>query len=118
MTCHGGRFWSLVASAWLVASLFGCASTTPIETWNPGAADALTVQHYAQAHSAIEAKAKLDAQAAMYLLRSDVLRMRTNSLSMQAAAASLYGVSNAVDREDWGDALKLLQALKATYGHP
>jgi hypothetical protein len=56
----------------------GCTSTP---TWEIGAPDALTVEHYELARTAIEAKSKEEAQAAFYLLRSDVLRMRTNSLT-------------------------------------
>jgi len=57
-----------------------------------------------------------DAQAALYLLRSDVLRMATDSLTMRAALANLYGVTNAVDKEDWDKAHSRLLELKGNYG--
>ena len=93
----------------------GCTS---IATWNPGAPDALTTEHYDLAKAAIEAKSKHDAQAALYLLRSDIERMRTNAPTMMAALARLYGVSNAVDKEDWGAARNGILELKASYGRP
>ena len=94
--------------------LVGCASTTP--TWNPGAPDATTVEHYTLAMNAIQSKSKPDAQAAFYLLRSDVMRMRTNIVDIQAALAILYVVSNAVDKEDWATAQSGALALHASYG--
>ena len=58
----------------------------------------MTAEHYSLALSAIDAKAKQDAQAALYLLRNDVTRMRTNSVEMQVALARIYAVTNAVDK--------------------
>ena len=103
------------AAAVLLLGLVGCASTP---TWNPGDPDALTIEHYALAQSAIEARSKQDAQAALYLLRADVNRMRTNAQSMTAALSRLYGVTNAVDREDWSAARDGLLELKGNYGRP
>ena len=97
----------------LVAVLFGCGSAP---TWVPGAPDATTAEHYALVLQAIDAKAKADAQAALYLLRADVLRMRTNTAEMQLALARLYRVSNAVDKEDWATARSALDVLGASYG--
>ena len=74
----------------------------------------MTADHYALAKTAIEAKNEHDAQAALYLLRSDILRMATDSLTMQAALANLYGVTNAVDKEDWDKAHSRLLGLKET----
>jgi hypothetical protein len=106
------------ASLWigalaLLVGLFGCSSTP---TWDPGAPDAMTAEHYALAQTAIDAKSKQDAQAALYLLRADVMRMRTNTVEMQVALARLYGVTNAVDKEDWTAARAALQTLQANYG--
>jgi hypothetical protein len=97
----------------LLVGLFGCSSTP---TWDPGAPDAMTAEHYALTQKAIDAKSKQDAQAALYLLRADVMRMRTNTLEMQLALARLYGVTNAVDKEDWTAARTALQTLQANYG--
>ena len=106
------------ASLWLGAvalliGLFGCSSTP---TWDPGAPDAMTAEHYALTQKAIDAKSKQDAQAALYLLRTDVMRMRTNTVEMQIALARLYGVANAVDKEDWTAARAALQTLAVNYG--
>ena len=76
----------------------------------------MTAEHYALALQAIDAKAKADAQAALYLLRADVLRMQTNTAEMQLALARLYRVSNAVDKEDWATARNGLDVLAASYG--
>jgi len=48
-----------------------------------------------------------------YLLRSDVLRMATDSLSMRAALANLYGVTYVVDREDWDTAHSRLPEVES-----
>ena len=102
----------LVAAALLVG-LLGCSSTP---TWDPGAPDAMTAEHYALTQKAIDAKSRPDAQAALYLLRTDVMRMRTNAVEMQVALARLYGVANAVDKEDWNAARAALQTLATNYG--
>jgi hypothetical protein len=116
MNKEGRRIVIMVALALvLVVGLVGCASTP---TWSPGAPDALTTEHYGHAKAAIEAKSKNDAQAALFLLRSDALRMRTNTLEMQYSLARLFGVTNAVDREDWDTALNRLLQLKGSYGNP
>jgi hypothetical protein len=106
-------------TAWLNAAilavgLVGCVSTGP--SWNPGAPDATTGEHYTLAVKAIQAKSQYDAQAAFYLLRSDVMRMRTNMVDLQAALAILYSVSNAVDKEDWTTAQNGALALQTSYG--
>jgi hypothetical protein len=111
----------LLSAAIVAVGLVGCASTSPTwnpgsPTWNPGAPDAITVEHYTLAMKAIQAKSQPDAQAAFYLLRSDVMRMRTNTLDLQAALSILYIVSNAVDKEDWATAQHGAVALQASYG--
>ena len=109
----------VVKMVWLNAAimafgLVGCVSTS--RTWNPGAPDAETVEHYTLAINAIQAKSQNDAQAAFYLLRSDAMRMRTNIVDIQAALAILYSVSNAVDKEDWATAQRGVLALNSSYG--
>jgi hypothetical protein len=97
----------------MLVALLGCSSTP---TWDPGAPDAMTAEHYALVQTAVDAKSKQDAQAALYLLRADVMRMRTNSVDMQIALSFIYGVTNAVDKEDWTAARTSIQALRANYG--
>jgi hypothetical protein len=101
-------------AAMIGIGLVGCVSTGP--SWNPGAPDSTTVEHYTLAMKAIQAKSQYDAQAAFYLLRSDVMRMRTNTVDLQAALAILYSVSNAVDKQDWATAQNGALALQASYG--
>jgi hypothetical protein len=101
-------------AAMIGIGLVGCVSAG--QSWNPGAPDATTVEHYTLAMKAIQAKSQYDAQAAFYLLRSDVMRMRTNIVTLQAALAILYSVSNAVDKEDWATAQNGALALQASYG--
>ena len=111
MSSNRRRFSVLLSAAALVVGLLGCSTT---RTWEPGAPDAATAEHYSLALAAIDARAKADAQAALYLLRTDILRMRTNTLEMQAALARVYAVTNAVDKEDWGTARKGVEALAAS----
>ena len=107
------RLSGLLGIATLVVGLLGCSSTP---TWDVGAPDAMTAEHYSLVMAAIDAKSKQDAQAALYLLRADVMRMRTNAVEMQVALARLYGVTNAVDKEDWPTARAGTQTLRASYG--
>jgi hypothetical protein len=109
------RCTARISLAILILGLFGCNS---VQGWDPGAPDALTAEHYRLAIVAVEGKSQQDAQAAFYLPRTDVLRMRTNTLSLQAALAQLYRASNQVDREDWVAARNSTLALKSAYGRP
>lgn len=109
------RLVMLAAMMVLTAGSVGC-STAP--TWDPGAPDALTVEHYTLAQNAIDAKRLQDAQGALYLLRNDVTRMRTNAAEMQLALSRLYVVTNAVDKQDWTEARKALEVLRTQYGRP
>jgi methylthioribose-1-phosphate isomerase len=111
------RLSMLVGTAALLVGLVGC-STAPTSTWDPGAPDALTAEHYSLVLAAIDKKAKQDAQAALYLLRADVMRMRTNAVEMQLALSRLYAVTNAVDKEDWTAARSGIQTLRTNYGRP
>jgi len=115
MLSNGDKRGARLVAVMLALGMVGCASTP---NWNPGQPDALTVEHYGLAQSAIEAKSKQDAQAALDLLRADVKRMRTNAQSMTAALARLYGVTDAVDSADWVAARDRLMELKSNYGRP
>lgn len=122
MNWADGKLCASLSVAILVCGLTGCAttpttvSTHRTATWSPGAPDALTSEHYDLAVAAIGRRAKTDAQAALNLLRDDVLRMQTNAPDMMAALALLYGVSNAVDAADWEKARKGILELRASYG--
>jgi hypothetical protein len=106
------RFSVSLGVAILVAGLFGCTS---VPRWDQDAPDALTVEHYGLVMAAIDVKSKPDAQAAFYLLRDDVLRVRTNNLAVQASLAQLYRAGNQVDREDWAASRDITLALKRDY---
>jgi hypothetical protein len=99
----------------LVMGALGCTQTP---MWDPGAPDPMTVEHYVLARTAVDAHSKPDAQAAFYLLRSDVMRMRTNTLALQSALARLYRASNNVDKEDWSAANSSLLSLQRDFGRP
>lgn len=117
-----GRLCAALGVAVLVLGLSGCAtpptaeSTHRTATWSPGQPDAVTTQHYELAVAAINKRAKTDAQAALNLLRDDVMRMRTSAPTMMEALALLYGVSNAVDAADWENARTGILELRASYG--
>ena len=115
MTWIVRRLHVLLGTVAFLAGMVGCSSTP---MWEPGAPDALTAEHYALALSAIDAKVKPDAQAALYLLRTDVMRMRTNTVDAQVALARLYAVANAVDKEDWAAARSSIEVLRTSYGRP
>jgi hypothetical protein len=66
--------------------------------------------------AAIETKTKPDAQAAFYLLRDDVLRMRNNTLAVQASLAQLYRASGR--QRGLGRGACITLALKLDYGRP
>ena len=113
MTWIVRRLHVLLGTVAFLAAMIGCSS---IPTWEPGAPDAMTAEHYALALSAIDAKVKPDAQAALYLLRADVTRMRTNTVDKQVALSRLYAVTNAVDKEDWAAARTSMEVLRTSYG--
>ncbi len=115
MTWAGRKIYLFISTAIVVAVLFGC--TTGI-TWDPGMPDKMTVENYRAAMTAIDTKSKIDAQAALYLLRNDVTRMRANSATIQEKLAGLDGVIAAVDKEDWDAARNRLLALRTEYSQP
>jgi len=113
MTSTSARGCVLVSTAGLVVSLLGCASGS---TWKPGAPDATTVQHFDLAKTAVAAKSKNNAQAAVYLLQNDVLRMETHILTQQAVLARLFELINYIQTEDWAKASEHLQLGWTEFG--
>jgi hypothetical protein len=105
------RLWFGVGILGLL--LIGCATTAG---WSPGEPDEATIEHYALAQSAIAAKSIDDAQAALYLLRSDINRMRTSAPELMAALARVYEVNRAIERGDWEAARVRLEDLRVNYG--
>ncbi len=114
--------WGLFAaaiflgSAFLILTLGGCASTAPGKvTTGPGTPDETQMQHYEMLVSAIEAKNRVDALAALALLQADVNRWQTNWLMVANAIADQAALTDAVNREDWALANKMLKELTAKY---
>lgn len=110
-----------IVTFFFVCTLFtlileGCA-TTPATT-GPGIPDAIQLQHYDMVKTAIEAKSKTEALAALALLQSDVSRWRTNSVVIMKAFVDQAAITDAVDKEDWVKANKLFEDLTTTYRNP
>jgi hypothetical protein len=113
MTLIRARLCVLSSAGALVVALLGCASGP---TWKPGAPDATTLQHFDLAKTAVAAKSKNDAQAAVYLLQNDVMRMDTNILTQQAVLARLFELINYIQAEDWAKASEHLQLGWTEFG--
>ena len=76
------------------------------------------MQHYEMLKSAIQAKSKGDALAALAFLQADVFRWHTNVLEVALAMTDLASVTYAVDDEDWDLVNKLFRDLTLEYrGH-
>ena len=103
-----------LSAALLIMGLVGCAAPTT----GPGTPDALQEQHYEMLKSAIEAKSKNDALAAIKLLEADEHRWQENVAVIATAMHDLDSLKDAVTKEDWALANKRLLSLKAKYGHP
>jgi len=109
-------FTILVNTAFLFLFIGGCAS--PPATTGPGIPDEMQLQHYDMVKSAIEAKSRPDALAALALLQADVSRWRTNSAVIMKAFVDQAAITDAVDEEDWAMANQLFQELTSSYRNP
>ena len=72
-----------LSTAFFILALVGCASTPPGPS--PGAPDELQLQHYEMVKSAIEAKDRINALAALALFEADIFRWHTNTLTEAVA---------------------------------
>jgi hypothetical protein len=104
----------LLSIAFLISGFTGCASTAP--TTGAGTPDSVQLQHYEMLKSAIEAKSKNDALAALALLDADVARWRETWTIIASAMYEQAALTDAVNAEDWPLATKLFNNLKAKYG--
>ncbi len=102
-----------VIGTFFTLTLGGCA-TTPATT-GPGTPDEMQLQHYEMVKSAIEAKSRDEALAALALLQADVSRWRTNSLEIMKAFVDLGEITDAVNKEDWDLAYQLFHELTMSY---
>ena len=97
----------------LILALGGCASPPPGP--GPGTPDEIQLQHYEMVKSAIEAKDRVNALAALALFEADIFRWHTNTLTEAVAITELLALTDAVDKEEWVSASKMLTDLKAKY---
>ncbi len=91
----------------------GCASN--VSGPGPGTPDVMQMQHYEMLVSAIEAKTRVDALAALALFEADIFRWHTNTLTETIAITELLALTDAVDKEDWVTAKRMLLELKSKY---
>jgi hypothetical protein len=104
------------SAALVILGVSGCATTAADKaTTGPGTPDATQLQHYEMLKSAIEAKSKNDALAALALLQSDVSRWQTNVLIVVNAMVDQAALTDVVAREDWASANKRFLELTAKY---
>jgi hypothetical protein len=101
------------STALFIQALGGCASTPPGP--GPGTPDEIQIQHYEMVKSAIEAKDRVNALAALALFEADIFRWHTNTLTEAVAITELLALTDAVDKEEWASANKKLTDLKAKY---
>ena len=102
-----------VSTALFILVLGGCASTPPGP--GPGTPDEMQMQHYEMLKSAIEAKNRVEALAALALFEADIFRWHTNTLTEAVAITELLSLTDAVDKEEWALANKMLTDLKSKY---
>jgi hypothetical protein len=97
-------------------ALVGCATTAPGKTTlGPGSPDEAQNQHYEMLKSAIEAKSKNDALAALALLQADISRWQINWLQVATAYMDVAGLTDAVNSEDWDLANKKFKDVNKKY---
>ena len=100
----------------LILASGGCASTEPGKAvTGPGTPDEIQMQHYEMVVSAIAAKKRVDALAALALLQADLFRWHTNTLTFADAMVDLSALTDIVDREDWGLANQQVLELESKY---
>ena len=117
--------WALfIVTVFLGAALFilalgGCASTAPGRpTTGPGRPDETQLQHFEMLKSAIEAKSRVDALAALALLQSDIARWQAYWAVISSAYLDQAALTDAVNREDWALVNKKFLDVKSKYGRP
>ena len=103
----------LLGAVIILLALGGCASTPPGP--GPGSPDEIQMQHYEMLKSAIVAKDRTNALAALALFQGDMLRWHTNILTEAAALTELLALTDAVDKGEWASANKKLMELKSKY---
>lgn len=109
------------SAALLVLAAGGCTSLTAPgaafgkATTGPGTPDEVQLQHHGMVKTAIEAKAKNDALAALALLQADISRWRVNWAFVAMAYMDVSALTDIVNKEDWDLASKKFQELHLKY---
>ena len=102
-----------------ILAMGGCASTAPGKpTTGPGTPDETQIQHYEMVVSAVAARNRVEALAALALLQADVYRWHEDTLTVANAMTDLAALTDAVDKEDWAAADKWVQDLESKYRRP
>jgi hypothetical protein len=105
-------FTVFLSTVFFILALGGCDHKP---TTGPGSPDETQMQHYNMLVSAIDARSKVDALAALSLLKDDVDRWGSGTLTHEIAKSDLMSLKHAVDTEDWDSANKLLLDLTKKY---
>jgi len=121
---NANRVLSVVAvslsAALLVLVSGGCATTAPGTEFakaatGPGTPDEIQLQHYDMLKSAVDAKVKNDALAALALLQADISRWRINWAFVAMAYMDVSALTDVVNKEDWATASEKFNELHLKY---
>jgi hypothetical protein len=106
-----------LSAALLILALSGCATSTRGKAaTGPGSPDETQMEHYEMLKSAIEAKSRVDALAALALLQADISRWQVNWAVVANAYLDVAALTDAVNTEDWALVNKKFLELKLKYG--
>ncbi len=105
-----------LGAALFILALGGCATTAPGKvTTGPGTPDEKQLEHHEMLKSAIEAKSKNDALAALALLQADISRWQVNFALLSMAYLDHAALTDVVNKQDWALAEKLFLDLTKKY---
>ena len=102
-----------LSTALFILALGGCASTPSGP--GPGTPDEMQMQHYEMLKSAIEAKNRVEALAALALFEADIFRWQEDTLTVANAITEIVALTDAVDKQEWASAQKMVQDLLSKY---
>lgn len=94
--------------------LGGCPPPLPTGP-GPGKPDEMQWQHYQMFKSAIENENKVNALVALDLYEQDISRWYADKTTEATAISELKILREAVDKEDWDSAAKILSKLELKY---
>jgi hypothetical protein len=99
----------------IVLSMGGCASTINRPAPGPSTPDQMQLQHYESLVSAIDAKNRVDALAALALFEADIFRWQEDTLTLANAITEILALTDAVDKEEWASAKQMVEDLVSKY---